>query len=73
MTLSLRFRASDNGSTIIITWCEGELIKRYNGRKPYRSLLTEAPQSVAAFEQICRQRFLLGQKWQAVTLIGDRS
>ena len=52
-TLSLRFRSLDSRSTFIITWQNGEIVQYYNG-KPSRSLLTEPPQSVVAFEAICR-------------------
>ena len=68
-TLSLKFRSHDSKSTFIITWQNGEIVQYYNG-KPSRSLLTEPPQSVAAFEAICRQRFKLGQKWRCTSLIG---
>jgi len=73
MTLSLSFRSADSRATIIISWQQGQITKRYNGQKPYRAPLAEAPRSVAAFEQLCRQRFLLGTKWQCTSLIGETS
>ena len=70
MRLALRFRSHDSKSTFIISWENGEIIKRYNSTKPYRSPLAEPPASVAAFEAICRSRFQLGTKWRATDLIG---
>lgn len=70
MTLSLRFRSHDSKSTFIITYQDGEIVKRYNSTKPHVSTLSTPPQSVVAFEAICRQRFMLGVKWRCTALVG---
>jgi hypothetical protein len=70
MRISLAFKSYDSKSTITVSWQDGEIVKRYNSQKPYRSSMPTPPQSVEAFEAICRQRFLLGQKWQAVSVVG---
>ena len=73
MTLALRFRSHDSKSTFIISWENGEIIKRYNSSKPYRAPLAEPPASVAAFETLCRYRFKLGMKWRCTDLVGVTS
>jgi len=70
MTISLAFKSYDSKSTLSFTWQDGSIVKRYNGRKAFTLSLPEAPQSVAAFEALCRQRFLLGQKWQCQSVVG---
>jgi len=70
MTISLAFRSYDSKSTLSFTWQNGQILKRYNGRKAFTCYLPEPPPSAAAFEAICRQRFLLGQKWQCHSVVG---
>jgi hypothetical protein len=72
MTLSLRFRSHDSKSTITCTWRDGQIVKDYNSRKSVWTMSTP-PESVAAFESTCRQRFLLGSKWQCTALVGVAS
>ena len=70
MTISLAFRSYDSKSTISFTYEDGTIVKRYNGRKSFTLFLPEPPQSGAAFEMLCRKRFLLGQKWQVSSMVG---
>ena len=70
MTISLSFRSYDSKSTLSFTWRDGTIVKRYNGRKAFTLALPDPPDSVASFEALCRQRFLLGQKWQCTSMVG---
>ena len=70
MEISLSFRSYDSKSTLSFTWRDGTIVKRYNGRKAFTLSLPEAPSSVASFEALCRQRFLLGRKWQCTSVVG---
>ena len=73
MEISLSFKSYDSKSTLSFTWRDGSIVKRYNGRKAFTCYLPEQPASVAAFEAICRTRFLLGSKWQCTSVVGVAS
>ena len=73
MTLSLSFKSYDSKSTLSFVWRDGRVTKKYNGRPSFSFQMTAPPQSVEAFEQLCRERFLLGQKWQCQAVVGVAS
>lgn len=71
MNIALLFRSSDSGSSLTLTWENGEVSKDYNGRVAGRRWpLTERPVSAAEFEQWCRRAFGLGGHWTVRRAVG---
>jgi hypothetical protein len=64
--MSITFRRTDSGSRITITWHDGRISHRLNGKRVGRTWPLDEPESRAAFEALCRRWFLLDRKWRAL-------
>ena len=73
MTISLGFKSYDTKSTISFTWQDGEIGQAVKRPQGVHALLLEPPQSVAAFEALCRSASCFGQKWQCQSVVGVAS